>query len=129
VRIKIRRPRALSHDRGRLVKTGVPFGADRGTVLTIKRTICPSYLPKIDFSTASFGARARYIRRRLGLSIIRFSKRAGIAHNSLSKLERDIAVQPEVRVKLAIFLKSRYPGRMTQVSEIFPENEKRTEGP
>ena len=89
-------------------KIGVPLGADRGTVLTIKRRIRPDYLPKIDFSTASYGAKLRHLRKHLGVSIIRFSKMAGIAHNSLGKLECDKAVRPDVRSKLMRFLKAHY---------------------
>lgn len=60
-------------------------------------------------SLSDFLDESRHVRRRLGLSTMRFSKMAGIAHNSLGKLERNKAVLSKVRTKLVRFLKTHYP--------------------
>ena len=86
-------------------KNGVPFGADARTKLLLKRTIYPVYLRIPDISTASLGARIRYLRKRLGYTITSLATMTELGHNRLrtgnkiafSSLTLEVVVQALTR--------------------------------
>jgi transcriptional regulator with XRE-family HTH domain len=95
---------------------GVPGGAKRGTRLTIKRTIYPVYLRIPDISTASLGARIRYLRKRLGYTITSLATLTELGHNTIAKLERDEmkSIKPWVLGRMLPFLLAKF-------KEAFPD--------
>ena len=62
-----------------------------GTQLVIKRAIKLVYLPVLDFSTATLGARLRYLRKRLGYTITSLATMTKLGHNTIARLEREEA--------------------------------------
>ena len=85
--------------------------------LTIRRHISPTGAGSLpDLGTATLGARLRYLRRRLGLTIALYATGTGVSHGAIGRLERDKlrTLNPWVLGRILPFLASKY-------KEAFPE--------
>ena len=71
-----------------------------------------------DLGTAILGARLRYLRRRLGLTIALYATGTGVSHGAIGRLERDKlrTLNPWVLGRILPFLASKY-------KEVFPETQ------
>lgn len=85
--------------------------------MTFKRRISPSYVALPDLSKATLGARLRYLRKRLGVTLEEFSQMTRLGHNTIAKIERGETrkVQPWVLGRLLPSLADRF-------NEAFPES-------
>lgn len=93
-----------------------PRGELSPRALHVEKRIYSSRFVLPDPRKASFGARLRYLRRRLGLTIEEFSKTTGLSHNAISRIERDAhrVLEPWILGRIIPQLQGR-------LGEVFPE--------
>lgn len=66
-----------------------PGGEEIPRSLKVEKRVYSNRFLLPDPTKASFGARLRYLRRRLGLTIEEFRKTTGLSHDAISRIERD----------------------------------------
>ena len=85
--------------------------------MIIKRRISPSAAHLQDPGNATFGARLRFLRKQLNLTIAQYATKTGLAHGTIARIERDETrvLKPWVLGKILPFVVSRF-------KEAFPES-------
>ncbi len=93
-----------------------PGGEHFTRSLNVKKQIYSSRFVLPDPTKVSFGARLRYLRRRLGLTIEEFSKITDLSHGAISRVERDAhrVLEPWILGRIIPQLQGR-------LVEVFPE--------
>ena len=93
-----------------------PSGEQIPRSLRVEKRVYSSRFLLPDPTKASFGARLRYLRRRLGLTIEEFSKTTGLSHGAISRVERDAhrVLEPWILGRIIPQLQGR-------LGEVFPE--------
>lgn len=93
-----------------------PGGEHLTRSLNVKKRVYSGRFLLPDPTKASFGARLRYLRRRLDLTIGEFSKTTGLSHGAISRVERDAhrVLEPWILGRIILQLQGR-------LGEVFPE--------
>ena len=73
-------------DRYKVGSSKGPSGEHSTRSLQVKKRVYSGRFLLPDPTKASFGARLRYLRRRLGLTIEEFSKTTGLSHGAISRI-------------------------------------------